>query len=206
MPQAMVAWFRPSRACWDEAVMTACRSHRWSRRAIRTGPCRQRRPQRSGRHWRRRWRRGATCCSASGAPSGSVSWRCWTPRRARWRSRAGHRGRLSLGRLASRPGATAGTGGRRPLRADRRGRRRRPPLARSWPLGYRPSARRGHAAAAASRPMPSCRSRARACIRCRSARSMPASSSPAISASPPRARPWCGWRRGLAISTRGSTG
>ena len=56
------------------------------------------------------------------------------------------------------------------------------------------------------RPMLSCRSRARACTRSRSARCMPASSSPAISASPPTARPWCGWRSGSATSTRASSG
>jgi hypothetical protein len=49
-------------------------------------------------------------------------------------------------------------------------------------------------------------SRATACTRSRSVRSMPASSNPAISASPPMARPWCGWRNGWATSTRGWTG
>ena len=43
------------------------------------------------------------------------------------------------------------------------------------------------------------------CTRFRSARCMPASSSPAISASPPTARSWCGWRSGSATSTRAST-
>ena len=73
--------------------------------------------------------------------------------------------------------------------------------------GVRASARRrARRAGDARRPMPSCRSRARACTRFRSARCMPASSSPAISASPPTARRWCGWRSGSAMSTRASTG
>ena len=55
-----------------------------------------------------------------------------------------------------------------------------------------------------SRCYASCRSRARACIRFRSVPSMPASSSPAISASPPTARPSCGSRSGWAMSTRAS--
>ena len=38
----------------------------------------------------------------------------------------------------------------------------------------------------------------------RSGRCMPASSSPAISASPPMARRWCGWRSGSAMCTRAS--
>ncbi len=58
---------------------------------------------------------------------------------------------------------------------------------------------------AASRT-PSCRPRARACIRFRSDRCMPASSSPAISASPPTARTWCGWSSGSARCTRASSG
>ena len=56
------------------------------------------------------------------------------------------------------------------------------------------------------RPIRSSPSRARACTRFRSGRSMPASSSPGTSASPPLARPSCGWRNGWDTSTRGSTG
>ena len=44
-----------------------------------------------------------------------------------------------------------------------------------------------------------------ACTRSRSVPSTPASSSPAISASPATARPWFGWSSGLATSTRAST-
>ena len=55
------------------------------------------------------------------------------------------------------------------------------------------------------RPTRSCRSRARGCTRSRSGRSMPASSSPAISASPATARPWSGSSSGWATSTRGSS-
>ena len=56
----------------------------------------------------------------------------------------------------------------------------------------------------AAPPTPSCRPRARACTRSRSVRCMPASSSPAISASPPMARRWCGSRSGSAMCTRAS--
>ena len=47
--------------------------------------------------------------------------------------------------------------------------------------------------------------KATACIRYPSAPSMPASSSPAISASTPAAKRWCGSRSGSAMSTRAST-
>ena len=49
-----------------------------------------------------------------------------------------------------------------------------------------------------------CRSKAKACTRSRWARCMPASSSRAISASPPAARPWCGSSSGSATCTRAS--
>ena len=52
----------------------------------------------------------------------------------------------------------------------------------------------------------SCPSKARACTRSRSARCMPASSSPGISASPPTARRWCGSKSGSAMCTRASRG
>lgn len=44
----------------------------------------------------------------------------------------------------------------------------------------------------------------RGCIRFRSDRCTPASSSPPISASPPTAKSWRGWRNGSAMCTRGS--
>jgi hypothetical protein len=50
----------------------------------------------------------------------------------------------------------------------------------------------------------SCRSKAKACIRSRWDRSMPASSSRGISASTPTARRWCGSRSGSAGCTRAS--
>ena len=61
------------------------------------------------------------------------------------------------------------------------------------------------AAPASARRTRSCRPRARACTRSRSVRCMPASSSPAISASPPTARPSCGWKSASATSTRASS-
>ena len=93
----------------------------------------------------------------------------------------------------------------RPLGPCGGGRGRSPPLARPWPLAgdrrrSRPSPRPGRpAAAAAGIPAPW---RARACTRSRSARCMPASSSPGISASMSRARRWRGWRNGWATRTR----
>ena len=46
-------------------------------------------------------------------------------------------------------------------------------------------------------------SKATACTRSRSARSMPASSSPGIFASPPMARRWCGWKQRLGYAHKG---
>ena len=89
------------------------------------------------------------------------------------------------------------------LEAD--GRARHAALARSRPLGRDASARAPTRSAAGDRSLtPSCPPRARACTRSRSGRCMPASSSPDISASPPTARRWCGWRSGSATSTRAS--
>ncbi len=48
-------------------------------------------------------------------------------------------------------------------------------------------------------------SKAHRCTRSRSGRCTPASSSPAISASPPTARRWCAWRSGWVTCTRAST-
>ena len=81
------------------------------------------------------------------------------------------------------------------------------PVARSRRLGRRArrSARRPPANCAIRPTTSSCRSKARGCIRFRSARCMPASSSRAISASPPTARRSRGWRSGSAMSTRAST-
>ena len=53
-------------------------------------------------------------------------------------------------------------------------------------------------------PTSSCRSKARACIRFRSGRCTPGSSSLATSASPRTARPWCAWRSASATSTKAS--
>ena len=111
---------------------------------------------------------------------------------------------ISLGRrdIRRRSGSSARSttcSAWRPRRA------RRAPLARSRRLGRPEPARR--AAAPASRADPlccSCRSKARACIRSRSGRCTPASSSPATSASPPAARPWCAWRSASAMCTKGS--
>ncbi len=73
--------------------------------------------------------------------------------------------------------------------------------------GVTQPARQG-ARSARSRPIltSSCRSKERICTRSRSARSMPASSSPGISASPPMARRWCGSNSGSAMCIRASTG
>ena len=62
------------------------------------------------------------------------------------------------------------------------------------------------AAPADARPTSSSRPKARACTRSRSARSMPASSSPGISASPPTARPWSAWRQRLGYVHKGIEG
>ena len=70
-----------------------------------------------------------------------------------------------------------------------------------WDVRIRPPT------APAPKPKPyalSSRPKARACIRFRSGRCMPASSSRAISASPPMASTWCGWSSGSAMCTRAS--
>ena len=114
---------------------------------------------------------------------------------------------ISLGRKTAPAGHPARTHDRRPLRPRARGRRRSPPVARSRTLGRHASARRRIARAAqVRRPTPSCRSRAKACIRSRSGRCMRGSSSQGISASPPTARRWCGWRSASATCTRASKG
>ena len=114
---------------------------------------------------------------------------------------AGHRvvrdGRrpVSFGRRPAPAGASAGTRDARSLRR-----------AADWPARSRD---RGSITAAgpagrARRATNSCRPKARGCTRSLSGRSMPASSNPATSASPPTARRWCGWRSGWATCTRAS--
>ena len=110
----------------------------------------------------------------------------------------------SVGRVHA-AGDPAGAGGRRSLRPGAGG----APDTRPW-LDHGAWAVRHAARRIAQRRrrraalMRSCRSRARACTRFRSGRSMPASSSPAISASPPAARRSCGWRSGSATPIRAS--
>ena len=82
-----------------------------------------------------------------------------------------------------------------------------PPLARSQPLGRALSAWEiASTPCRRRRPIASCRSKATACTRSRSARCMRVSSSPDISALPPAARPWSGSNSGLDTSTRASRG
>jgi len=59
-----------------------------------------------------------------------------------------------------------------------------------------------HAIPACRRSRNSCPWKAKACIRSRSGRCMPASLNPGISASTSRAKPWCGWNSGWATPTR----
>ena len=104
------------------------------------------------------------------------------------------------------PGDQARARHPRPLRAEACRRRGYAAVARSRLLGRVAAARRqqeepqGTGALCRSSP-----SRARICIRSRSGPSMPASSSPGISASPPTARRWCGSKSGLAMCTRASS-
>ena len=144
-------------------------------------------------------------CWACGARPDACIWRCST--------RAGEVAvaeprlpgrRVSLGRRASRPGDPARARDPRPLRPRGARRARRAALARPRPLAVRASARRRRRRAPAT-PYAFLPPRATACIRFRSAPSMPASSSPAISASTPAARRWCGSRSGSATSTRASS-
>ena len=112
---------------------------------------------------------------------------------------------VPVGRRAASAGDPAGARDPRSLWPGA-GRPARPAaLARSRLLGRAASARRRGAPRRRTRALSrSCRPRARACTRFRSARCMPASSSPDISASPPTARPWCGWSSGSATCTRAS--
>ena len=82
------------------------------------------------------------------------------------------------------------------------------PDTRPWlDLGFwdvQPSARRrASRRRQPARLMPSCPWKAKRCTRSRSARCMPASSSPDISASPPAARPWCGSKQRLGYVHKG---
>ena len=146
-----------------------------------------------------RWRSAAASpparrrCSACGASRPRSTWRCSTTRVRGAQPRLPGR-QLSVGRRAPSAGDPSGAGGARSVSA-------------CDPIGLpddaslaRPRLRRS--ATALSR---SCRSKARACTRSRSGRCMPASSSRAISASPPMARPWCGWSSVWATCTRAST-
>ena len=102
--------------------------------------------------------------------------------------------------------AAAGAHHPRSLRAGARGLARHAPLARPRPLGRAPPARaRARRRPPPAMPTPSSRPKARRCTRSRSGPCMPASSSPATSASPPTARPSCAWRSGWATCTRAST-
>ena len=205
LPPPLVAWFQHVARCWDE--------RRWPARTI--DGCRQPGRTRIGRgrasvgratlaardralaggRWTLLGLWGETATGAHGAARRRR-------RRDRRRSRSPARRALSF----ARPRCT---------------RRRSGSSARSRDL-YRPEPRRrcptrgpgsttasGMSASARRRPRRaqprlrrSCPSEGEGCTRSRSARSMPASSSPAISASPPTARPWCGSRSGWATCTR----
>ena len=215
---------RPSRGCWGErcearhgssdlAAMIACRGRRPSRAAVQ--PARMARAvvrshvrdaiwrQAVARHRRRRGdaarpverRRGRAHGARRASAEIAASSACACPERP-----------LSLRRRHAPAGAAAGAHHPRPLRARARRLARRPPLARPRPLGRAPAAGRAQADARRRRrlrlPSPP---KARRCTRSPSARCTPASSSPAISASPPTARPSCGSRSGWATCTRAST-
>ena len=93
-----------------------------------------------------------------------------------------------------------------PLRAEAGRRARYQALARSRLLGRDATARQGEEVAGSKRAhTSSCRSRARTCIRFRSARFTPVSSSRGISASPPMARQWRGWSSGSAMCIKASS-
>ena len=102
------------------------------------------------------------------------------------------------------PGGTPRTRDPRSVRPGGRRRARCAALARSRLLGRAPSARQRRACGKAhALPVPA-GGRRGACTRSRSVRCMPASSSPAISASPPMASMSCGWSSGSATCTRAS--
>ena len=137
------------------------------------------------------------------------TWRCSTSARGEHRRASASTcpsGTLSVGRRASSAGASGWSARSTTCSASRRV---GAPDDRPWldhgRWGVRhPLAAHAAAAPAAAAPTSSCRSKARACIRFRSGRCMPASSSRAISASPRTARRWCAWRSGSATSTRAS--
>ena len=115
---------------------------------------------------------------------------------------------LSVGRPLPSAGHPARARDARSLWLSAVQRARPPPVARSRCLGR--CARRlarGRRRCGAIRPTTiSFPSPGRGCTRSRSARCMPASSSPGISASPSTARSWRGWKSGSAMCTRASTG
>ena len=169
----------------------------------------------------RPWPR-VTSATTAGAPASTCSWRAvhaarpvgrrrrgahGAARRGRRRDRRAHlrlRGRqLPERRRPASAGAAAGARHPRSVRPGGGGLARHAALARSRLLGRRASARQARAGARARALSRSCRSKAKGCIRSRSGRCMPASSSRAISASPPTASTWCGWKQRLGYVHKG---
>ena len=152
------------------------------------------------------WRPGAARCSDCGATRRTCTWRCWA--------------RISTtSPCSATPARTAN------IRASPRATRRRSgwnapsAIYSGWTRSVRPTRAPGSISGSGTcairsgksnprrspRLTPFCRRRAKACIRFRSAPCMPASSSRAISASPPMASTWCAWSSGSAMCTRASS-
>ena len=151
-------------------------------------------------------RPGAAHCSGFGATRPTCTWRCW--RRA-----------STISPCSATPARTDN------IQASLRVIRRRSgwsapsAICSAWTRWLRPIRALGSISGSGTcairsakssprrspRPTLSCRRKAKACTRFRSAPCMPASSSRGISASPPMASTWCGSSSGSAMCTRASS-
>ena len=198
---------RTSPGCWDSAMaLLDIIAHR--ERPSSTGRGRARSsPTTAGGRRSIISPRAAARCSACGATRATCTWRCWTKLfdDIAVLSYACKDGTYPSVGAAPPAGDPPGARHPRSVRAGSDRRAGHAALARSRVLGRAPSARQTETRARSPRLTPFCRRRAKACTRFRSARCMPASSSPAISASPPMASTSCGWSSGSAMCTRASS-
>ena len=169
--------------------------------AARRGRCR-----RSGSSRSANWRRDTGACSVFGAKHRPCTWRSWTNRPRRSPSSA------STAPIANIPRSACATRRRfdwsAPSTICSDCRRKACPIPGAGSITISGAFAFRWASASTRRrrlrPIVSCRRKATACTRSRSVRCMRESSSPAISALPPAARPWSGWSSGWDIPTRAS--
>ena len=213
LPATLVAWFQAVAGCSDRRMTMAAladitkggrkaEAHRpWPRFTVGIDglASRRRRAGRGARHAARPLGRQASQCIS----------RCSRSRRPPSPSSPLSAPTASFPPSARRlpAGHSPRTRHSRPVRPEAGRRRRHAAVARSRLLGRVAAARRQQEEPQSTTGLtPSCPWKARICTRSRSARCMPASSSPAISASPPMARRWCGSKQRLGYVHKGIDG